>query len=458
MTSAHRWALVGALLVAAAARPAALAGQSGRIPFESFKLPNGLRVIYSEDHAAPIVTVDVWYYTGARNERPGRGGFAHLFEHMMFQGSAHVKKSEHFRLVERAGGTLNGSTHDDYTNYYETVPSNRLNLALWLEADRLRSLAITPENLENQRATVKEEKRLRVDNQPYAPTFRNGIIWPYDSTRCFPYAHPGIGSMDDLDAAQLGDVQAFFATYYAPNNATLVVTGDFRPGALRRLVNLYFADIPSRAAPPPVSCDFKFSPGTVRREVTDAHATLPAAFRFYRLPPHDHADTPALELLSVILGDGESARLNVSVVRHAQAALQAGLGGLDERRGPGVLFAYGIANQGVEPQRVDSLIGAALDSVRSGGVSADELTRAKNQFRAGFIRQRETTFGRAEALQHYTLFHSGVADVNTDLDRYLAVSVADLQRVARQYLDPANAVIVLLRPGAATAGKTGGAE
>jgi predicted Zn-dependent peptidase len=458
MTPAYRRALVGALLAVGAAGPATLAGQSGHITFESFKLPNGLRVIYAEDHAAPVVTVDIWYYTGARNERPGRGGFAHLFEHMMFQGSAHVKKSEHFQLVERAGGSLNGSTHSDYTNYYETVPSNRLNLALWLEADRLRSLAVTPENLENQRATVKEEKRLRVDNQPYAPTFRNGIIWPFDSTRCFAYAHPGIGSMDDLDAAQLGDVQAFFDTYYAPNNATLVVTGDFRPGALRRLVNQYFADIPSHAPPPPVSCDYQLSPGTQRREVTDAHATLPAAFRFYRLPPHDHADTPALELLSSILGDGESARLNVSVVRHAQAALQAGLGGVDDRRGPGVLFAYGIANQGVEVQRVDSLIGAELDSVRKSGVSADELARAKNQFRAAFIRDRETTFGRAEALQHYTLFHGGAAEINTDLDRYLAVSAADVQRVARQYLDPANAVIVLLRPGAAAPSKTGGAE
>jgi len=191
----------------------ALAVQAGHVSYVSFTLPNGLRVLYSEDHSTPVVTVDLWYYTGARNERPGRSGFAHLFEHMMFQGSAHVKKSEHFQLVERAGGTLNGSTHDDYTNYYETIPSNRLNLALWLEADRMRSLAVTQENLENQRATVEEEKRLRVDNQPYAPTFRSAIVWPFDSATCFAYAHPTIGSMGDLDAAKLDDVQAYFATY-----------------------------------------------------------------------------------------------------------------------------------------------------------------------------------------------------------------------------------------------------
>jgi zinc protease len=445
-------------LLATLAFPSAVAGQSGRIAYESFTLPNGLRIVYSEDHATPVVTVDVWYYTGARNERPGRGGFAHLFEHMMFQGSAHVKKSEHFQLVERAGGSLNGSTHDDYTNYYETVPSNRLNLALWLEADRMRSLAITPDNLENQRATVKEEKRLRVDNQPYAPTFRNGIIWPFDSTTCFAYAHPAIGSMDDLDAAQLADVRAFFETYYAPNNATLVVVGDFRPAQLRRLVNQYFADIPSHAAPPPVSCDYRIGGGAVRREVTDEHANLPAAFRFYRLPPHADPDTPALELLSLIMGEGESARLNVSIVRHEQAALQAGLSGLDERRGPGVLFAYGVANQGVDVGRLDSLIAGQLDSVRRAGVTADELTRAKNQFRAGVIHQRETTFGRAEALQHYGLFHGGLPEINSDLDRYLAVSAADIQRVAQRYLDPANAVVVILRPGGAAPSKAGGGE
>jgi predicted Zn-dependent peptidase len=431
--------------------PPGLWGQAGPIKYEAFSLPNGLRVIYAIDHAAPIVTVDLWYATGARNERPGHSGFAHLFEHLMFQGSAHVKKSEHFQLIERAGGTLNGSTHDDYTNYYETVPSNRLNLALWLEADRMRSLAVTQPNLDNQRETVKEEKRLRVDNQPYAATFGDGTTWPFDSAGCFAYAHTAIGSIPDLDAARLADVQAFFETYYAPNNATLVVVGDVKPVLLRQFVNAYFADIPSHAPPPPVHCKWTLAPGTVRREVADAHATLPAVMRFYRLVPHDHADTPALQLLSVILGQGESSRLNVTVVRRERAALQAGLFGLDERRGPGVLVAYGIANQGVPVQRLDSLIATQLDSVRRASVTADELTRAKNTYRADFVHARETTFGRAEALEHYTLFHARTADINTDLERYLAVTAADVQRVAARYLDPANAVIVIVRPQATPA-------
>src|SRR5947207_15654142 len=243
--------VAGLLLLRAALAPRLL-GQSGQIPYEAFTLPNGLRVIYSEDHSTPIVSVDVWYNTGSRNERPGRSGFAHLFEHMMFEGSAHVKKGEHFQLISRAGGSENGSTAEDRTNYYETVPSNRLNLALWLEADRMRSLTITDENFRNQRETVKEERRLRVDNQPYSPAFIDGMTWPFDSSACFAYAHTVIGSMPDLNAAQLTDVQAFFDSYYAPNNATLFVVGDFQPLELSRYVNVYFCTYTHHTAPTPV--------------------------------------------------------------------------------------------------------------------------------------------------------------------------------------------------------------
>src|SRR6266699_346684 len=301
------------------AQAAPATAPAGRIAFEEFTLPNGLRVIYSEDHSTPIVTVDVWYEVGSRNERPGRSGFAHLFEHMMFEGSAHVKKSEHGQLVERAGGNYNGSTAEDRTNFWETVPSNRLNLALWLEADRMRSLAITEENFENQRQAVKEERRLRVDNQPYAGAFSDGLTWPFDSTTCFPYAHTVIGSMADLDAAKLPDVQAFFDTYYAPNNATLVVVGDFAPAELRRLVNQDFAGVPSHAEPEPPRCDATTAKGPARREVHDAQANLDLVMRLYRIPEHRNADTPALEILNIIVGQGESSRLNVSVVRREKA-------------------------------------------------------------------------------------------------------------------------------------------
>lgn len=239
-------------LAAVAAVPALRAQQ--QYEYETYTLPNGLRVILSEDHSSAVVAINLWYDVGSRNERPGRSGFAHLFEHMMFQGSAHVDKGEHMQLVERAGGELNGTTNEDRTAYFETLPANRLNLGLWLEADRMRSLAITDENFENQRETVKEERRLRVDNQPYGRAFTDGMTLPYDSTRCFGYAHTVIGSMADLDAAQTTDVQAFFGLYYAPNNAILAVVGDFQPAAVKRLIEQYFGDIPSNEPPPTVEC------------------------------------------------------------------------------------------------------------------------------------------------------------------------------------------------------------
>ena len=436
-------------LLAQAASPSPPAG---RIAFEQFTLPNGLRVIYSEDHSTPIVTVDVWYEVGSRNERAGRSGFAHLFEHMMFEGSAHVKKSEHGQLVERAGGNYNGSTAEDRTNYYETVPSNRLNLALWLEADRMRSLAITEDKFENQRQAVKEERRLRVDNQPYAGAFTDGLTWPFDSTTCFPYAHTVIGSMADLDAAKLADVQAFFDTYYAPNNATLVVVGDFSPGELRRLVNQYFAGVPSHAAPEAPRCDAGTAAAKAaqRREVHDPHANLDLVMRLYRIPEHRSADTPALEVLNIILGQSESSRLNVSVVRRDKAAVGAGsiLNPYGSRNGPGVLAAYGIVNQGVSADRLDSLLSQQLDSIRANGISAAELDKAKNILRAGFIDNRETTFGKAEELHHYLTFHSTIDEINTDLDHLLTVTSDDVKRVANAYLAPANLTRLIVRAGA----------
>ena len=439
-----------ALLSLALLAPSLLAAQAGQIRYEQYTLANGLRVIASEDHSTPVVSVDIWYRTGSRNERPGRSGFAHLFEQMMFQGSAHVAKGEHFQLVQRAGGSMNGSTETDRTNYFQTVPSNRLNLALWLEADRMRSLAITQTNFENQRETVKEERRLGVDNRPYGAAFNDGISLPFDTAGCYAYAHSVIGSMDDLNAAKLPDVQAFFDTYYAPNNATLVVVGDFQPADLRRLVTQYFGDIRRRDPPPAVTCDSRFSPGAMRREVQDQHANLDATLRFYRIPAHNDADTPALELLSMILGQGESSRLNLSVVRRDKAAVGAGtfVSPSGSRQGPGVLVVFGIVNQGISVDRLDSLIALQIDTIRASGVRPEELTKAKNTLRAGLIGNRETTLSRAEELQHYALFHASIDEINTDMNKFLAVTSDDLRRVAAKYFDPANAVTVVVKPAA----------
>src|SRR3990172_4098179 len=249
--------IMRSLAVVSALLSGPLAAQTG-VQYQVDSLPNGLRVILSEDHSTPVVSVDVWYHVGSRNEQAGRSGFAHLFEHMMFQGSRHVGKGQHFQLVERAGGDLNGTTNEDHTAYYQELPSNRLNLALWLEADRMRSLAITEENFENQRQAVKEERRLRVDNQPDAPALSEGITLLYDSTTCFAYAHSVIGSMADLDAAKVSDVQAFFDLHYAANNATLTVVGDFDPAEARQLIRQYFGALARGGEPAPLSCGQQF--------------------------------------------------------------------------------------------------------------------------------------------------------------------------------------------------------
>ncbi|PYO63908.1 MAG: hypothetical protein DMD49_07590 [Gemmatimonadetes bacterium] len=433
---------------------------AGQINYATFTLPNGLRVIYAEDHTTAVVSVDLWYNVGSRNERPGRSGFAHLFEHLMFEGSAHAPKGLHSHLIESAGGQDNASTAEDRTNFYATVPSNYLNVVLWLEADRMRSLTVTDETFHNQRETVKEERRLRVDNEPYGELFADGLTWPFDSATCFPYAHSVIGSMANLNAATLPDVRQFFETYYAPNNATLVVSGDFRVVELRRLVNQYFAGVRAHPTPPPIACEYRLSPGPQHRTLTDRHANLPAVVRMYRVPPHDDPDTPALGLLNIILGDGESSRLNVAVVRREKAALgvQVMINPYDVRRGPGVLLVLGIANQGVDPAKLDSLLAREVDSMRTTNVAPEELEKAKNLFRADFVRTRETSLGRAEELQHYQMFHRSLAEINTDLDRYLAVTADDIRRVAGKYLDAVNAVDVIVRPGAGGAKSTGGGE
>ncbi|HEU4628492.1 MAG TPA: pitrilysin family protein [Gemmatimonadaceae bacterium] len=436
-------ALAGGLLVLAASLGAQ---QPGRIATESYSLPNGLTVVLAEDHSAQVVAVDVWYNVGSRNERPGRTGFAHLFEHMMFQGSANVAKGEHMALLERAGASFNGSTTEDRTNYFEAVPSNRLNLALWLEADRMRSLAVTDSNFDNQREAVKEERRLRVDNQPYMAAIFEQTYGAFDSTSCFPYAHSIIGSMDDLNAAKTPDVKAFFDLYYAPNNATLVVTGDFQPAEAKRLIEQYFGGIPRGQAPPPVTCEQSYTPGLQRRRVVDEKANLPAVVQVYRVPAYDDADMPALELLATILGQGESSRLNRALARDAKvaAAAQTMLNPFGPRRGPGIFLFFTIANQGVAVDTLDRLLTEQIARIGREGITPEELTKAQNSYRADLIFGRQTALSTAEALHTARMFLGSPEAVNTQLERYMKVTADDIRRVAAKYLRPENAFILII--------------
>ncbi len=435
------WALFPAVLAAQAPRPLAV---------ESFSLPNGLKVHLVEDHSSQVVAVNVWYDVGSRNERAGRTGFAHLFEHMMFQGSANVKKAEHGQYVERAGGSLNGSTNPDRTNCYEALPSNRLNLALWLEADRMRSLVVNDSNLKNQQEAVKEERRMRFDNQPYFAAFVDSLPTMFDRTSCFAYAHSIIGSMDDLNAAAVADVKAFFDLYYAPNNATLVITGDFVPAEARRMVQQYFGAIPRGQTPPAVTCTPQGATGReVVKRIPDRNASLPAVLVAYRTVPPSHNDHPALELLSTIIGVGESSRLNRSLVREAKVAVaaQALYNPFGPMRGTGIFGALVIANQGVDADSLRARLAAEMRTVAD-GISAEELTKAKNSWRSATIFGRQTAMELSEAVHYAAMYLGSPSAVNTEATRYDAVSLADLRRVAATYLRPENSLTLVIVPEA----------
>lgn len=437
-----------ALLALLAVASAGASGQeAGAIGYETYRLDNGLRVILSEDHSTPVAAVDVWYDVGARDEQPGRSGFAHLFEHMMFQGSANVGKAEHLTMVESVGGSVNGSTSEDRTNYFQTVPANRVNLALWLEADRMRSLAVTEENLANQTETVKEERRLRVDNQPYGKSFLRFTTMPYDSATCFGYAHSVIGSMDDLDAATVEDVQSFFDTYYAPNNATLAVVGDFDPERVKGMIESYFGGIESSDPPPEPSCEVDYDAGFRIDTLRDTNANLPAIFWSYRMPDHDGPDSRALELLASLFGQGESSRLHRKLVKETGAALNVN-GFVSSRRGPGLFAGFAIANQGVGADSLLTLARSEVERLRTEPPTAEELQKAKNDHEATTVMGRQRVLQKAEALQHFAHFHDSLDEVDTDLEQYMAVTRDDLQRVIGEYLTRDNLSVVVTLPSA----------
>jgi len=418
------------------------------IPFTSYHLENGLHVILSPDPQATAVAVNLWYRVGSRNERLGRSGFGHLFEHLMFQGSENVREGEHFQFVERAGGNLNASITEDRTNYFQTLPPDRMNLALWLEADRMRSLRITEENMKREVEVVKEERSLRIDNAPYGTSQLDaGFYASYNPETCFAYAHSVIGSPEDLDAAELVDVQEFFDLYYAPNNATLTVVGAFDEAEARTLIQEYFGSIPRGNDPPEIGCDDPFSHLPVTRRIQDGNAQLPAIWLSYGTVERSHPDAPALEVLASILGGGESSRLNQRVVRTEQAALQTAAFH-NARLGPGIMQLVGIANMGVQPEALLALVDEEVSRIVKDGVTEAEVTRARNQALASLILGRQSVMGRAEALQTANHFYGSPAAVDRAVEALAAVTADDVHRVARDYLDPNRRATIFTLPGA----------
>jgi zinc protease len=429
----------------------AVQAQSFNIPIKQFQLDNGLRVVLSEDHSAPVVAVAVYYDVGSRNEMKGRTGFAHLFEHMMFQGSENIGKTEHFQYIEHNGGTMNGSTHSDFTNYYEFLPSNQLELALWLESDRMRSLKITPVNLKNQKEAVKEEKRLSIDNQAYWPalTKMDEAIF-----KNWANAHSSIGSMQDLDAATIKDVKEFFDTYYAPNNAVLAIAGDIKVGQAEALVRKYFATIPRQKTPPAIDVSEPFEVAKQKEIVEDAQANTPAIAMAWKLPARRSNDWYAIAILKAVLFDGASARLYQKLIKEKAVTLEL-QGLIDERRGPSSLTVFSINKQDARPEDVQAIIEAEFERVKTEGVSIDELRKVKNQYRLaqfsgdsddGEYASLQTALGRATALAEFTMFDGDPSLINTELDRYLAVTPEQVKEVARKYFGATNRTVVYIKP------------
>lgn len=413
------------------------------IDYETFTLDNGLQFIVHEDHSVPIVHVEVWYDVGSAHEPEGRSGFAHLFEHMMFINTDHLEQGEFDSYINRAGGSLNGTTNKDRTAYFETVPSNYVNVALWLEADRMANLVVNEENFQREREVVKEERRLRVDNQPYGEALMTIDTLSQDWE---PYRHTVIGSMDDLDAATSEDARQFYERFYVPNNAAVAVAGDVTVDQVRTLAERYFGHMapgPERAELPPMPPAPR-TDGERRVTVEDDKATLPLFLSVYTIPAEGHGDVPALELMGRILMTGESSRLNQRLVKEERAALQI-FGGASAGLGPGSLSVYGVPNQGVDVSRVESLIWEELERIRAEGVTERELRKAQNQTRAGLIMSRQRAASKASMLQSYRR-QGDISEINRAVDEYMAVTVDDIRRVAETYLTPANRTVVIAVP------------
>jgi zinc protease len=422
-----------------------------KLQYELSTLPNGLTIVLSEDHSTPIVHLQLWYHVGSKNESPGRTGFAHLFEHLMFKGSRNVEPEGHTSYISSVGGQANAYTEDDVTVFWETMPAQYLPLGLWLEADRMASLRITKETFSNERDVVKEERRMRVDNQPYGRL--NEIIYNLAFTT-HPYKHATIGSMQDLEAASVEDVRDFYNTYYVPANATLALVGDFDPAQAKELVNEYLGRVPKadRAVPRDIS---KEPPQTKERRVTlEEPWPLPAVIVAHHITYDGHPDSYPLHIASKVLSDGQTSRIYQKLVYETQIAVAA-FGGANLIEDPNLFYAVAIVQAGHTPDEAINALIAELDRLKAEPISDHELQRSKNQFARDYIVGRETNQQKAAQLAHAVVIHHDVTTADGEFDIFQHITTADVQRVARTYFTSENRLVITLmpaRPGAGPAG------
>ena len=418
-----------------------------RIPIETIRLPNGLFVTLSEDHTAPIVAVNLWYHVGSANERTGRTGFAHLFEHMLFQGSADVAANEHFELIQRAGGTLNGSTWLDRTNYFETVPSHQLEIVLWLEANRMGWLlpAMTQQKLDTQRAVVKNERRWSVDNQPY------GTWWERLPALTFPESHPFhhslIGSMEDLDAASLEDIKHFFATYYTPDNAVLSIAGDFDVAEAKMLVERHFGDIPSGNGKPALP-DMTLPPtfGGWRRAVVPDDVMLPRLFLAFRAPAFGTDEYYAASVASAVLGLRKGSRLYRNLVRDRQVAAEAQAFTYDLTKGSDLLVLDVTGRPNVSAEALERHVADEVDAVVREGVSEEDVRRAVALVQTEFVAAMQSAGERADRLSLFATYFKDPSLVNLQVERYQRVTADGVNAFVRERMGEDNRASLLFVP------------
>jgi predicted Zn-dependent peptidase len=417
-----------------------------RIPFDRYTLDNGLRVVLARESEVPVVAVNLWYGVGSRNERPGRTGFAHLFEHMMFQGSAHVPETAHFALIERAGGSLNGSTWLDRTNYYETLPAHYLELGLWLESDRLGWLlpAMTQDKLDNQRDVVKNERRWRVDNQPYGDWDERlqMLMYPPDH----PYHHSVIGSMEDLDAASLDDVEQFFRTYYAPNNAVLTIAGAFETEHAMELVERYFGEIPHGPPIPPIPGRTQVPPtlGGEVREVVASDVSLSRLYLGYRIPPYGSDEFYAAAVASYVLAYGKASLLYRALLRRRGIAQDLVAFAFPVVVGASMLLLWATARPDTT---IDTLESAMLDEIdKLAEVGEEDVARAIGLIEAKHLTDLQRMDERADQLSMNTMLFDDPARLNTEIDRILAVTPDAVRSFAKRFLGKDNRAVLRYVP------------
>src|SRR3989475_3891552 len=435
-------ALLASAVVYVARSTVSAALRPPKLLYEMTTLPNGLTVVLEEDHSTPIVHLALWYHVGSKNEKPGRTGFAHLFEHLMFKGSKNVEPESHTSLISSVGGQRNAYTNDDETVFWETVPAQYLPMILWMEADRMATLRIDKDTFTNEREVVKEERRMRIDNQPYGRL--QEIIFDQAFT-VHPYKHATIGSMQDLEAAAIDDVRDFYHTYYVPANATLVLVGDFDTPQAQQLVAQYLGRVPKAERPVPRDIP-KEPPQTKEKRVTLQEPwPLPAVVVAYHITYDGNPDSYPLHIAAKVLSDGQSSRIYKKLVYETQMAVAA-FGQANLIEDPNLFYAVAIVQPGNKTEDVANALIGEMERLKTEPITDPELQRPKNQFARDYILQRESNQRKAGVLSHAVVIHRDIKTADGEFDIFQNMTVADVQRVARTYFKPENRLVLTLMP------------